>query len=132
MIADIVLLSGKFDDPLFLCRTYKIIKAYLGVAKRDLKLHGNVEKKRFHALRSLIMAEKLMENVLPDVGDIQMLKFATHLPSKEKLFEMEKNTRERLNNLLNLGDLDMYPVFEEEDSLVKTMLQANNTREFRY
>ena len=132
MLADIVLLSGEFENPLYLCRTYKIIKGYLGVAKRDLKLHGNNEKKRFHAYRSLFMAEKLINNELPDIGDIQMLKFASNTPSKDKLFEMEVKLRVCLNNLLRKDLIQIYPNFQEENELVQIMVDGSNTKEFKY
>lgn len=131
MLADVVILSGDFKNPLKLCRTYKIIKGYLGVAKRDLKLHGKNDKKRFHAWRSLYMAGCLINNKKPTVEDIKKLK-SLPVPSTELLFTKEKERREELNNLLNSGELDMYPNFKEENELVNVMLKANNTREFRY
>ena len=54
------------------CRTFKVIKAYCGVAKRDLKLH-NSKNKLFHANRSLYIAEKLLNNETPTKKDIQKL-----------------------------------------------------------
>lgn len=133
MVSDIVLLSGVwgYSESLFLCRTYKIIKGYLGVAKRDLKMHGDNEKKRFHAQRSIMMAEMLMNNKKPIVQDIIDLK-KSGVRSKESLFALESENRNILNSMLDSGDLEMYPNFKEENSLVKTMLIANNTREFRY
>lgn len=134
MLADIIILSGEWSekDALHLTHTYKIIKGYLGVAKRDLKLHGKIEKKRFHSLRSLMMAEKLINKELPNVGDIQMLKFVTNLPSKDKLLEIETTLRERLNRMLDRGEITHYPEFKEEDELVEIMMNSNNIKEFRY
>lgn len=131
MVADVVLLSGKFNNTLHLCRTYKICKAYIGVSKRDLKLHGNVEKKRFHAYRSLMMAEKLMDNVLPTTQDIIDLKAST-LPSKEELFEKERELRKRLNDMYNKGEITLYPKFEVDDDLLGMMFDSNNIKEFKY
>lgn len=131
MISDVVLLSDRFKDVLFLCRTYKIIKGYLGVAKRDLKLHGKNDKKRFHAWRSLYMAGCLINNKLPLIEDIQKLK-TLPVPSTSLLFKKEAERRIELNLLLNSGEIEMYPNFIEKNSLVNTMLIANNTREFRY
>lgn len=131
MIADVVLLSGQFKNVMFLCRTYKIIKGYLGVAKRDLKLHGDNKKKRFHAWRSLYMAGCLINNKLPTVSDIQKLK-SLPVPGTSLLFKKETERRVELNLLLDKGEIEMYPNFKEENSLVDTMLIANNTREFRY
>ena len=131
MVADVVLLSGKFSDPLHLCRTYKICKAYLGVAKRDLKLHGGVEKKRFHAYRSLMMAEKLMDNVLPTTQDIVDLK-ASNLPSTDALKYKEGALRDRLNLMYNNGEILSYPKFEVYDTLLGMMFDSNNIKEFKY
>lgn len=133
MIADIVLLSGKFENPLFLCRTYKIIKAYIGVAKRDLKLHGDSEKKKFHALRSLRMAEKLMDGVLPTVENIQYWKeIYSPLPTKEKLVETEQFLRARLNSMLNHKTIDLYPNFKECVDLLQLTADSNNIQQFKY
>ena len=131
MCADVVLLSGCFPNPLFLCRSYKIIKGYIGVAKRDLKLHGNQEKKRFHAFRSLMMAEKLMNNELPTVKDIVNLK-NMELPNKDTLNEKERVLREELNKMLDNGKITLYPTFKEKDTLADIMVQSNQIREFKY
>lgn len=135
MVADVVLLSGEFNDSLFLCRTYKIIKAYIGVAKRDLKLHGNSDKKKFHALRSMYMAESLIDNHIPTVDGIQLLYKnygGCYLPSLETLKDKEQTLREKLNTMLNKGEIDLYPKFQEEASLAQLMSSSNNLKEFKY
>ena len=134
-LADIVLLSGKFENPLFLCRTYKIIKGFIGVAKRDLRLHGNNEKKKLHALRSLYMAEKLINKELPTVKGIQLLckNYAgCYLPTTESINLREQKMRLELNEMLNKGEVDLYPKFTEQDELVKIMTSSNNIKEFKY
>lgn len=117
MLCDIVILSGNFDDPLFLTRTYKIIKGYIGTAKRDLKLHGSWDKKRFHAVRSFYMAEKLMKK---------------EIPTTEELKKKEVELRSALNDMLNKGEIDLYPSFSSNDDLIQLLLNANNIREFKY
>lgn len=131
MIADVVLLSGEFEDSMFLCRTFKIIKGYLGVAKRDLKLHGNYEKKRFHAFRSMYMAECLMNNELPTVEGIIQLKSMV-LPSREELFEKESSLRIKVVEMSKDKELDNYPKFEEVNELAQIMSDCNNVGEFKY
>lgn len=131
MLADVVILSGEFENPLFLCHTYKIIKGYLGVAKRDLKIHKDNEKKRFHAFRSLYMASCLTNKNLPTTRGIKKLK-TFELPTKEELFESEKILREELNRMLDNGEITMYPQFAEKNSLVNTMVKSNNIKEFKY
>lgn len=131
MNADIVLLSGQFYKPLEICRSYRVIKGYLGVAKRDLKLHGNSEKKRFHAFRSLMMAEKLIENQLPTVKDIKDLK-KVELPSRQELFEKETMLRAKLNIMLEKEEIFHYPILPIEDDLLSLLLNSNNIKEFKY
>lgn len=131
MIADVVLLSGKFKDAMFLCQTYKIIKGYLGVAKRDLKIHGNDEKKRFHAFRSIYMAKCLLNGEKPTVKGIKNLK-TLWLPDKEVLFDEESKLRLTLNDMLNNSLIDTYPRFDEENELAQIMINCNNIREFKY
>jgi hypothetical protein len=131
MIADVVILSGEFDNVLYLTRTYKIIKGYLGVAKRDLKLHGNQEKKRFHAYRSIMMAEILIDGKLPTVNDIVNLK-SKELPTKDFLMNKEKEVRKILNNMLDNQEIDLYPSFKSNNELAQTMLNSNNIKEFKY
>jgi len=132
MIADIVILGGVFEDALFLTRTYKIIKGYLGVAKRDLKLHGTNPKKQFHALRSLYMAKTLMENKLPTVDDIIKLKENSPNLNKDVLWNEEQELRNKLNDMLNNGEINLYPKFIEQNDLVSIMVNTNNIREFKY
>ena len=127
MVADIHILSGKFYKPLNYCRTQNIIKGYLGVAKRDLKLHGNKEKKRFHAYRSLLMAEMLMDNKLPTVQDIINLK-STILPTREELLASEKELRDKLLKL----NLPRYPIIPQFDTLLTKFYDSNNINEFKY
>ncbi len=133
MIADVVLLSGEFKDSMFLCRTHKVIKGYLGVAKRDLKLHGNYEKKRFHALRSLYMAKCLMNNQAPTVEGIKSLK-EIKLPKRDDLFEREKKLRGILSDMFIDKKLSSYPNFEESCGfgLAQIMVDSNNINEFKY
>jgi hypothetical protein len=134
MLADIVLLNYThpyFSNSMFLCRTQKIIKGYLGVAKRDLKLHGKNEKKRFHAFRSLYMAKCLINNVKPTVGGIVDLKKLL-IPSTTDLFKNESELRGILNNLLEKGDVDMHPRFEEKELFLQILTDSNNIKEFRY
>jgi hypothetical protein len=131
MISDIVILSGEWENPLELTFTYKVIKGYLGVGKRDLKLHGNNSKKIFHAHRSIWMAEKLMSGELPTKSGIIELKKG-ELPSRMELMDKEADLRNKLNTMLDSGIISTYPKFIEDDPLVKVMIDCNNIREFKY
>ena len=129
--SDIILFSGKFENPLHLCYSYKVIKGYIGTAKRDLKLHGSWDKKRFHAVRSFYMAEKLMKKEIPTVEDIKKL-HQGYLPTAEELKKREVELRGTLNDMLNKGEIDLYPSFSSDDDLIQLLLNANNIKEFRY
>lgn len=137
MIADIILLNEShpdYENRMHLCRTYKIIKGYLGVAKRDLKMHGNDKKKRYHAFRSLAMAEDLIDNVKPSVKMIKALHedFLIEPTTKEDLLRDESILRDTLNTMLNQGEIDLYPNFKEDNELIQIMTNSNNIREFKY
>lgn len=131
LLADIVLLSGKFENPMFLAYTYKVIKGYLGVTKRDLRLHKDWDKKIFHSTRSLYMAEALIKKELPTIQNIKDLYNSERL-TVDVLNEKEKILREELNTMLQSGKIDLYPNFKEENELVQIIASSNNTREFRY
>ena len=131
MLADIVILSGMFVNPLHLAYTYKVIKGYIGLAKRDLRMHKHWDKKIFHAVRSLYMAETLMKKELPTVGGIIDLYNQSRL-SVEALSLKEKILRDELNTMLNNGNINLYPNFTEDNELVQIMANLNNIREFRY
>jgi hypothetical protein len=131
MQSDVVLFSGKWDEAeaLLLCRTFKVIKAYCGVAKRDLKLHKD-PKKIFHAHRSLYIAKKLIEREMPCIEDIQDIKENPFEP--ETLQLMEKDFRAQAARLYESHGLHNYTIPVTIDSLLNKMLEANNIREFRY
>lgn len=141
MLVDVVILDSNFklmnndcstqQGILFLTKTYRIIKGYLGVAKRDIKLHGDNEKKRFHAMRSLYMAEELMENKLPSIKGIQNLK-KLPLLQKEKLIEKEAALRKELNKMLDDRLITHYPQFTEDDVAIQIINESNNTINFKY
>lgn len=134
LIADIVLFSGRFESPLELCYSYKIIKGYLGVAKRDIKLHTDWKKKIFHSLRSIYMSEMLMKKRLPKVSDVVQLykDNINNLPDVALLRKKEAELRNKLNEMLNNGEIMLYPIFNEEDELANIINKSNNIKEFKY
>lgn len=134
---DALLFTNEDDDltdleKVEVLRTYKIIKAYLGVAKRDMKLHRNDPKKQFHAMRSNYIAECLMKNEMPKLEVIQQLKEDRKYPNI--IIEQTERLRITLNGLLNSGEIDMYyiPQVNREDDLLMLQLNSNNIREFKY
>lgn len=117
-------------DILEFLRTYKVIKAYLGVAKRDLKLHPSNVKKLFHAQRSLYIAESLINHQVPRLEEIRKIK--NNLKSSNCLVSEELLLRSKLNTMLNNREISLYSIPPEEDSLLKLLLDSNNITEFKY
>jgi len=131
--SDILLFTGGNErigeQVLKTCRTFKLIRAYCGVAKRDLKLHNN-KNKLFHANRSLYIAECLIDNILPKKEEIQ--KIALNLKDKKYCIEMEGYLRQKASDMYQNHLLENYYIQETDDDLLNIMLQANNTRQFHY
>lgn len=129
--ADIILFTDFADNKLELCHTYKIIKAYLGFARRDIKEaeKGN-HKKALHAARGLYCAASLLENRLPSLTDIQLLYRQEH--HKNTLMEQEQTLRQMASQQYDAGTLQNYYIKDCGHVLWQKMLQSNNTKEFRY
>lgn len=129
--ADVLLFAGMVSDPLLQCRTYKIIKAYLGFARRDLKQYSRERpEKLFHASRSLYCAGALLNNSLPTVMGIQAL--AKQRPDPVLLVEKEQEYRARANELYEKGELEQYYIEKTGHPIWQKLLDSNNLREFRY
>lgn len=129
--ADIILFTDFQPNKLEICRTYKVIRAYLGFGKRDLKdAKRNNPKKLIHAARSLYCAESLIDNVLPDVTEIQRL-YKSPI-EYDKMVEKEAILRAKVNELYNQSRIHNYYIAPCENPLWQKMRDANNIREFRY
>lgn len=154
--ADICLFSDKAtvlgEVKLYILRTYKIIKAYLGFAKRDLAKGAKLDS-MCHGARSLVIAKFLLNGDLPTLINIQDiyldLKYM-HDTNKSgltkevnRLKKLETQYRAELNTMLDNNEIQMYPDFnnhskllptsaEPVDSLLFKLLNSNNTKEFKY
>ena len=117
------------EEVLKMCRTFKIIRAYCGVSKRDLKLH-NGRNKLFHANRSLYIAECLINNILPTKEKIQEI--SLNLENKEVLLQKEIELRQKASDMYQNNLLDNYYIPKTGDDLLDVLLQSNNTRQFKY
>jgi len=127
--ADVVLFTDREKEKLSWCRTYKVIRAYLGYAKRDLK-QANKAKKMAHAARELYCAELLLDNRLPTLDGLRAA--CLKQQSATELQEKEQGLRAQANSLYDAGLLHNYYITKEDNSLWHKMLQANNTKAFRY
>jgi len=128
ILSDVVLLSGKFDNAMFLCRTYKNIKGYLGLVKRDLRYYDKNPSKQRHCIRGLYIAECLIENRLPNLSDIANL---TTIDRTNITIKLER-LRTISNSMFESGQLTLYPTFIEDDDLISMVISSNNITEFQY
>lgn len=133
--SDIILLgkSSKWSEEkrLKYCTTYKVIKAYLGFAKRDLK-DWKKEGKVFHAARSIYTAQALLKNKIPSITMIQEMKRKCNIISIPEYKNDLHIYRTQLNDMYQTRHLENYYIPTYSDSLVNKLAESNNTRQFKY
>lgn len=119
------------SDRLNYVYTYKVIKAFLGFAKRDIK-----NKKVFHAYRCISIAESLILGKLPILEElIKAFKISSFKSDKELLFELAlkvETLRMLLNQMMDYGLIKDYYVPKIFNNVFQKLLSSNNTREFKY
>lgn len=139
---DIILFSDiNFDETKYRALySFKVIKAYLGFAKRDI---SNIKGKNklFHVRRGLYTAKELINGNLPTKKEIQEL----HLlyPSEDAQFYLglEKTLRFELHEayakrILSDYNPNVFTISNKfnniETSLAEKFIKGINTREFKY
>lgn len=134
IISDIILFTPDIikDTRLESCRSYKVIKAYCGVAKRDLKLHPKNIKKRFHVMRGIHIANSLMSNLVPTVEEIQDIQKNIERYKVMDMVYAVDDARTRATEMLDSGELTPYLIDETNDPLLNKFLYMNNIGEFKY
>lgn len=146
--ADIILYYNDIlIDRLNFLRTYNIIKAFIGFAKRDIKYliaHSDMQKesdykkyhrKMFHATRSLYCAEQLLKSELPNPSTIQLLNQPPLVETVGTLYNLERQLREQCNHQFEQNLLTLYPknpILTPSSDLELKLIQANNIKEFKY
>ena len=134
--ADVVLYHFNWSDErkLNILRTFNIIKAFIGFAKRDLKQISKGKNKLFHIERGLYCAHQLLHNELPDIKTIKG--FADGKGSDiAQLKNAEELLRKECNDQFDRGELTMFPkepVIGPLNSLEAKVIEANNIKEFKY
>lgn len=125
-------ITESYESKLNYCKTFKVIKSYIGFAKRDIKmsLKDKTGKKLFHATRGLYCAQSLLEGNLPDVYNIKVC-FENPF-SYDVLVNMEEECRLLCNRMFENKELENYYIRETNDDLLNLLLQSNNIREFKY
>jgi hypothetical protein len=139
IFAELVLFTDITNsDKLLTCRTYKIIKGFVGRAKFDLKLLNTSKDKKnrksFHISRCLYVAECLLEGRLPELNDIGRYQKL----SKDELQSKELQLRTKCNSMYENNELTMYPIlnvdnkFPDIHEIEELLMNANNIKEFKY
>lgn len=140
--ADIILYGADKTDEekLNILRTFNIIKAFIGFAKRDIKMIDKGKNKLFHIQRGLYCAKMLLENKLPDKEVIKTMGWSgieIELDDsiKNGLKKAEEVLRKKCNDLFDKGELTMFPkkpISEPINTLESKIIEANNFKEFKY
>ena len=123
--SELILFSPNNSDEYKLerCRTYKVIKAFLGFAKRDAN-----NKRYFHANRCLYIASQLLDRKVPCLEDVKYM----HSLNNKPIMSLINNFRDKANQLYDAGMLPLYYVPKVEDELLQILLDSNNIKEFKY
>jgi len=132
--ADVVMFYNEYTDSekLNICRTYNIIKAFIGFVKRDIRFLSQNRSSLFHVNRGLYCAEKLLKNELPLLEDIKNLDICSDI---HKLIEKNDSLRKEMNKLYESNVLTLYPkeiICSVKSELEKKIVESNNIKEFRY
>jgi predicted nucleotidyltransferase len=126
------------EEVLNIVRTYNIIKAYIGFAKRDIKQIKKGKNKIFHIYRGLYTAECLMDNTLPNLTSIQWLyKTSKSIEdsSVDNMLDLEATLRKRCNEMFEKDELTMFPKNNMETPscpLEQKIIDAQNIKMFKY
>lgn len=126
IFSDVLLFSNYIKDPITICRTYKTIKGYLGMAKRDLVQYKK-EKKRLHAARCLYIAECLLKNENPSQEKIQSLDYS--LQTVEYWNKKQKHLRIILNHEYEKNNIKTYYIPLIENPIWNKLLHSNNNKD---
>ncbi len=124
-----------YKETLNYCKTYNIIKAYLGFAKRDLKQYTK-KNKLFHAIRGLSTAYALMENRL--ITKQELIDIKDLITTDSSIFDinilinLEKELRKKLNDMYQKRKIKRYYIEESGDELLDKLLNSLNIDEFKY
>lgn len=135
--ADIILyyFSDKSkEEKLNMLRTFNIIKAFIGFAKRDIKQIGKGKNKLFHIERGLYCAHELLHQRLPSIKKIKSFGEGNN-STIEQLKNAEEGLRKECNRQFDAGELTMFPkkpIITAINSLESKIIEANNTKEFKY
>ncbi len=130
------------DKAMQFCRTHRVIKAYLGFAKRDIKQYKQAPDKLIHAIRGLYMAQSLIKNEIPTLDGIrQSINNMKIFPERKLLLNylinLEKQLREEFRILFDKDEIKLCYIPEMDGEynrrkLFQKLLDSNNTREFKY
>ena len=133
--SDIILFADFLEESskLNMCRTYNVMKAYLGFAKRDLKQWKEGHHKLQHANRGLITVYKLYADQIPTKADIKSSYDIPYTIYVKDFIEKEiKRMRDLINKDFEEDKIKLFPQIFVKDPLLQKLLNSNNIKEFKY
>lgn len=126
------------EEKLQSCRTYNIIKAYLGLAKRDIKYNRNNNKYK-HIVRGLYTASCLLDNKMPSLKEMKNICLKEPFSTNDELKSWQNELRLKCNKMYEKDELKMYPIsiltkeeIEYTHPLQIKLIESCNTKEFKY
>ena len=135
---ELILFSDNYSDEhkLERCRTYSIIKSFVGFSKRDLYVGNkwNNSKRICHAIRCLYIAQKLLDNKLPIVSEFILLQ-AKIIGNQERVDQLNldyEDIRKQMNEQYQDGRLNLYYIPKVANQLHQLQLNSNNLKEWKY
>lgn len=126
--------NGAFDAEyrLKFVRTYRILKAYLGFAKRDFKKVTEGKHKVIHGARCIYMVETLLKNELPTIDGLKNYVKDITIKDVFNLIDKEIELRYKITEMLNRNEIKHYYMPKITDNLLNKLLQSINIIEFKY
>jgi len=135
---ELILFSDSYPEKYKLerCRTYNVIKSFLGFAKRDLHVgnkFGNIKRYK-HAIRCLYIAQTLLDNKLPLCSEF-IEKQNTIIHNTERLFQLNtdyEDIRRQMNEQYQDGRLNLYFIPKVSNPVHQLLIDSNNIKQFKY
>lgn len=127
--------SLSFERTLNMIRTYNIIRAFIGFAKRDIKMFKSSKGKHklFHIERGLYCANELMENRIPDINQFKIM--FDNPKILDELCLLGTELHGKCTKLFEIRDLTLFPklpIIQPKNNLEKLLIESNNIKEFKY
>jgi hypothetical protein len=132
IFAEHILFNSDYSDieKINICKTYNILKCFLGYIKRDLK--KNTEKRINHAIRGIYIVRILLNSELPTVEGLHKELKALKTTDISILRNICDKLREILVSKFQVDEIPLYYIPKVENELHQLLIDSINIREFIY